>query len=310
MKKILVTWWLWFIWSYFIKLALQKGYYIINIDKKTYASRKDLGFEKNPNYELVEEDICSIKKISDWLDYVVHFAAESHVDNSIETPKKFLDSNIYGVYNMLELIKNSDNNPEFIYISTDEVYWEIISGSFSENSEIKASNVYAATKVAAEQLVFAYWKTNWLKYKICRSTNNYWYWQDAEKLLAKTIKYSLEWKKMTIHWDWKYFREWIYVWDNVAWIFTVLEKWSVGEVYNIWSGVEYDNLTMVKKVLKEIWLAEDFYENVKNRKWQDIRYSLDSSKIRKLWWEPKMLVDDYISIYIDKTKNKDEGRFL
>jgi dTDP-glucose 4,6-dehydratase len=211
---------------------------------------------------------------------------------------------------MLELIKNSDNNPEFIYISTDEVYWEIISGSFSENSEIKASNVYAATKVAAEQLVFAYWKTNWLKYKICRSTNNYWYWQDAEKLLAKTIKYSLEWKKMTIHWDWKYFREWIYVWDNVAWIFTVLEKWSVGEVYNIWSGVEYDNLTMVKKVLKEIWLAEDFYENVKNRKWQDIRYSLDSSKIRKLWWEPKMLVDDYISIYIDKTKNKDEGRFL
>ena len=295
----MVTWWLWFIWSYFIELALDKWYYIINIDKKTYAARNDLDFDSNPNYELIEKDINQLEHLPVNIDYIINFAAESHVDNSITANKIFLDSNIYWVYNLLELVRAKwiDDRPVFLHISTDEVYWDITKWSCNEESTTFASNPYSATKAAAEQLMFAWGRTYGIKYMITRSSNNYWFWQYPEKLIPKTFEFSSKNRKMTIHGSWEYTREWIYAKDNCEWILTVMEKWEIWEIYNISSGVHYTNLDIVKKVLKVVWLSEDFYEHVENRLWQDTRYSIDSSKIMKLWWSPKTSLDEYLIEY-------------
>lgn len=305
-KRIMVTWWLWFIWSYFVELALSKWYHVINVDKKTYAARRDLDFDSNPNYELIDEDICDIKHLPVNIDYIVNFAAESHVDNSIIANKVFLDSNIYWVYNLLELVRSKwvDDRPKFIHISTDEVYWDIDEWTCDENSRTKASNPYSATKAAAEQLIFAWDRTYWIEYIICRSSNNYWYGQYPEKLMPKTIEYLLQDKKMTIHWDGSYKREWTYAGDNVEWIILAMEKWELWEIYNISSWEEHGNLTIVKKILNELAMPDDYFTHVENRIWQDTRYSISSEKIRKLWWEPKMTVDKYIPTYIYKYKEK------
>lgn len=302
--RIMVTWWLWFIGSYFVELALNKWYYVINIDKRTYAARSDLAFDKNPNYELIEEDICTMKHLPVNIDYIVNFAAESHVDNSILANKIFLDSNIYWVYNLLELVRSKwvDDRPKFIHISTDEVYWDIDDWTCDEKSRTKASNPYSATKAAAEQLVFAWWRTYWIQYIICRSSNNYWFWQYPEKLMPKTIEFVLQWKKMTIHWDWSYKREWTYAWDNVEWILLAMEKWILWEIYNISSWEEHSNMTIVKSVLEKLWMPNDFFVHVENRIWQDTRYSISSDKIKELWWKPKMTIDKYLPIYIDNYK--------
>lgn len=303
-KRVLVTGGLGFIGSYFVELLLKKGYYVINVDKVTYAARKDLNFEKYKNYEFIKEDICRLKHLPPNIDYLVNFAAESHVDNSIVANKIFLETNLYGVYNILELLRGKDpaDRPIFIHISTDEVYGDILEGSKSENDMLKPSNPYAATKAAAEQLIFAWGRTYGIKYKICRSSNNYGYGQYPEKLIPKTILYALENKPMTIHGDGSARREWTYVGDNVEGIYLVMEKGHVNEIYNISSGEEYSVLEIVKMVLKEMKKPEDFYVFVEDRPGQDIRYSIDSSKIKKLGWKPKMTLKKYLPIYIKKFK--------
>lgn len=148
----------------------------------TYAARKDLDFNKYQNYEFIEEDICKLKHLPPNINYLVNFAAESHVDNAILSNRVFFESNVYGVYNLLELLRGKDpaDVPIFIHISTDEVYGDIISGSRKETDMLKPSNPYAATKSAAEQLIFAWGRTYGIKYKICRSSNNYGYGQYPE----------------------------------------------------------------------------------------------------------------------------------
>ncbi|MEM2174988.1 MAG: GDP-mannose 4,6-dehydratase [Candidatus Micrarchaeia archaeon] len=305
-KRVLVTGGLGFIGSYFVELLLKKGFYVINVDKVTYAARKDLNFEKYKNYEFIKEDICHLKHLPPNIDYLVNFAAETHVDNSIIANKVFFDTNVYGVYNLLELVRGKDSadRPIFIQISTDEVYGDVLKGSRNEKDLLKPSNPYAATKSAAEQLIFAWGRTYGIKYKICRSSNNYGYGQYPEKLIPKTILYALENKPMTIHGDGSARREWTYVEDNVEGIYLVMEKGEINEIYNISSGEEYSVLEIVKMILKEMKKPEDFYLFVEDRPGQDIRYSLDSSKIRKLGWKPKMTLKKYLPLYIKKFKQE------
>lgn len=308
-KRVLVTGGLGFIGSYFVELLLKKGYYVINVDKVTYAARKDLNFEKYKNYEFIKEDICYLKHLPPNIDYLVNFAAESHVDNSIVANKIFFESNIRGVYNLLELIRGKDpsERPIFIHISTDEVYGDTLSGSKKETDPLKPSNPYAATKAAAEQLIFAWGRTYGIKYKICRSSNNYGWGQYPEKLIPKTIVYALENRKMTIHGDGSARREWTYVMDNVEGIYLVMEKGGLNEIYNISSNEEYSVLEIVKMILKIMKKPDNFYIFVEDRPGQDIRYSIDSTKIRKLGWNPKMTLKKYlpqlIKIYKEKFKN-------
>lgn len=303
-KRIAVTGGLGFIGSWFVELLLKKGYYVINIDKVTYAARQDLNFEKYKNYEFIKEDICHLKHLPPNIDYLVNFAAESHVDNSIVANRIFLESNLYGVYNLLELLRGKDHadRPIFVHISTDEVYGDILEGSRKETDMLKPSNPYAGTKAAAEQLIFAWGRTYGIKYKICRSSNNYGWGQYPEKLIPKTIFYALENKPMTIHGDGSARREWTYVGDNVEGIFLVMEKGKINEIYNISSNEEYSVLEIVKMILKEMGKPENFYVFVEDRPGQDIRYSIDSSKIRKLGWKPKMTLKKYLPIYIKKFK--------
>ena len=297
--KIMVTGGLGFIGSHFIELALSKGFKVINVDKITYASRKDLyHFNKNKNYEFIKKDICDLKKLPDDISHIINFAAESHVDNSIANSFPFIRSNVQGVYNLLELTrkKGKDKSPVFIQISTDEVYGDILSGSFTENDRLSPSNPYSATKAAADNLVAAWARTYGIKYRICRSCNNYGYAQRAEKLIPRTMKLAPKNIKVGVHGSGQYRREWIYVGDNCEAIFLIMDKGKDNEIYNISTGVELTNIEVIKKVLKVVGKPEDFYEFAGDRPGQDVRYSVNYEKIKSLGWKPKMTLGKYLPI--------------
>jgi dTDP-glucose 4,6-dehydratase len=305
-KRILVTGGLGFIGSYFVSLLLEKGYHVINIDKQTYAARKDLDFFKEKNYEYINDDICTMRQIPENIDWVVNFAAETHVDNSILANDVFLQTNIYGVYNLLELIRNrkENNRPKLLHVSTDEVYGDILKGSRRESDILFPSNPYSATKSAAEQLIYAWGRTYGVKYIICRSSNNYGYGQHEEKLIPRTVALTFRDTKMTVHGDGSYCREWTYAGDNCSAILLAIEKGKCGEIYNISSGEMLTNLEIVKKILSVMDKPEDHFEFVQNRTGQDVRYSIDSSKIRELGWKPMIDLKKYLPELIKIYQNR------
>ncbi len=303
-KKIVVTGGLGFIGSNFVELALERGYKVVNIDKVTYAARNDLEFDKNPNYEFIQCDIANLPKLPDGIDCIVNFAAESHVENSINENKVFLQSNIRGVHNILELLRKtpSEKRPLLVHISTDEVYGDMEEGSFNEDDRLNPSNPYSATKAAADQLILGWARTYGIKYRIVRSSNNYGYGQHAEKLIPRTIKLLSKGQKMTVHGDGSYRREWTNVRDNCEAVLLVMEKGKDGEIYNVSTGEYHTNLQVIKMVLKAMELPEDHYVFAPNRPGQDIRYSVDASKVKSLGWQPKMSVEKYIPLYLESAK--------
>lgn len=215
-------------------------------------------------------------------DVVVNFAAESHVDNSIESPRVFFESNTGGVFNLLELIRGKVyNRPLFIQISTDEVYGDIREFSFSEESNSRPSNPYSASKSAAEQFVFAYHKTHGIDYLITRSSNNYGDRQYTEKLIPKIIECVENKTKIPIHGDGSYIRDWIYVKDNVEAIYHLILGGYKNKIFNISADNHLSNLEVVKSICG--WYAIENYldcvEFVKNRMGQDVRYSIDSTRL-------------------------------
>ncbi len=311
-KRIMVTGGLGFIGSYFVQLALDSGYHVFNVDKKTYAARNDLQFEKNVDYEWLNEDICTMSHLPTNIEWIVNFAAETHVDNSILANDVFFQTNVKGVYNLLELIRLKDHGdrPKFLQISTDEVYGDILEGVKIEDDRLKPSNPYAATKSAAEQLLYAWGRTYGIEYIICRSSNNYGFGQHEEKLIPRTIELTLQNKKMTVHGSGSYCREWTYTEDNCEGILLAIEKGKIGEIYNISSGEMETNLEIIKKILSLMGKSEDHLEFVENRVGQDIRYSVDSSKMRKLGWDPKMNLDKYLPKLIKMYEKKYETMLL
>ena len=301
-KRILVTGGLGFIGSYFVKLALESGYHVINVDKKTYAARKDLDFEKNENYEFIHDDICKLSHLPPEIDAIVNFAAESHVDNSITVNEVFFESNVRGVYNLLELIRAKEkmDRPVLLHISTDEVYGTYMEGQAKETDVLNPSVPYSATKAAADQLILAWSFTYDIDYFICRSCNNYGWGQYPEKLFAKTVDHLARGKKMTIHGDGSYSREWLYAEDNCKAILAVLEKGKKREIYNISSNDEHNVIEVVNMIMKEMKKNPDEYiEFIPNRWGQDRRYSVNTDKIRALGWSPTIKIEDYVPTYID-----------
>ena len=221
-QHILVTGGLGFIGSHFVDKCLSMGHFVTNIDKVTYASNTNLNFGKN--YQFIKKDICDLKEIPS-CDIIVNFAAESHVDNSITQSLNFLNSNVKGVYNILEIIKNNkiksalsaqkNKVPLFMQISTDEVFGDIEIGFFKEEDGHRASNPYSATKSAAEQIVFAWSRTYDIPFLMTRTTNNYGKRQHVEKLIPCAISKILSGQKVPIHGSGSYIRNWIHVEDNV-----------------------------------------------------------------------------------------------
>jgi len=299
-RHFLVTGGLGFIGSHFIEKCLSLGHFVTNIDKVTYASNTNLKFEKH--YRFIKKDICDLKEIP-MCDIIVNFAAESHVDNSITESFNFLNSNVKGVYNLLEIIKNNKLRssltaqkyvcPIFMQISTDEVFGDIDEGFFLEDDRHKASNPYSATKSAAEQIVFAWSRTYDIPFLMTRTTNNYGKHQHPEKLIPCAITKLLTGKKVPIHGNGSYIRNWIHVEDNVDAILTVINNGVLNEVYHIASNEEYNVNQIVGKVCDALRL--DFNDNTdfsSDRAGADLRYALNCDKIKQLGWSQQRNLTD------------------
>jgi len=292
--RILVAGGLGFIGTNFIRYLLSEDprVKIVNVDKMGFGSNpKNLEDLRNlANYKFVKGDISNpdiVDSLIKNVDAVVNFAAETHVDRSIKNPQSFVQSNILGTFTLLESIRKHNHSVNFVQISTDEVYGEIQRGSFRELDRVNPSNPYSASKASADMLCLAYHRTYGLDVKITRCTNNFGPYQFPEKLIPKTIIRALKNLPVPIYGTGVNIRDWIYVIDHCEAVRLVLEKGRAGEIYNISSGNEISNIEVVRKILRYLGKDEDLISFVEDRPGHDLRYSLDSSKIRsELGWKP------------------------
>jgi len=298
--KVLITGGLGFIGSNFIIKIMKKypAWKIINVDAKLSGSNKDnlKEIKNKKNYLFVKGNITNQKlmdKLISKVDLVINFAAESHVDRSINNPKPFIQSNIIGVYTILESVKKF--NKKLIQISTDEVFGSLKKNSATENFQYNPSSPYAASKASAELLIKSYIMTFGCKVIITRCTNNYGPKQDTEKLIPKIISLAKKNKKIPIYGNGKNVRDWIFVEDHCDGIIDVLLKGKSGESYNISASNEINNLKIVNKILKLMDKPKTLVKFTKDRPGHDFRYSLDSSKIENdLRWKIKYDFDEGI----------------
>ncbi len=313
MRKIIVTGGLGFIGSNLVNFLLKRKFYVINIDKRTYSSNlyNIKEFQKSRNYKFIKLDIKSNKLIKILLKYkplgIFNLAAETHVDRSIDNPESFIQSNIVGVYNLLECFKKFSKkySSKLIHISTDEVYGDILRGRSDEKYPYQPSSPYAASKASSDHLVSSYVRTYNLPAVVTNCSNNYGPRQHPEKLIPKLIYNILNNKVLPIYGKGKNSREWIYVDDHCEALFKVLKMGKVGEFYNIGSNYNLNNIDVVKKLLRvarsKIRIGRNVkIKYVKDRPGHDIRYALDSSKIKnKLKWKPKTSFNDGIAKTFD-----------
>lgn len=292
---LLVTGGLGFIGSNFIRDVLERhgDWEIVNIDALKYGSNRDnlKDLEKDERYSFVQGDISDPDLISKMIagrDAVVNFAAETHVDRSISNPGSFLQSNVMGVFNILEAIRKVNPKIRFVQISTDETYGDTVEGSFTERDMLKPSSPYSASKAAGDVYVLAYARTYGLQAMVTRCTNNYGPYQFPEKLIPKAVLRALRSLKIPIYGTGKNVRDWIYVLDHCRAVERVVEDGVGGEIYNISTGEEKTNLDVVGKILEILGKDSNSLEFVEDRPGHDLRYSLDSSKIRdELGWRPR-----------------------
>jgi len=302
MKTILVTGGCGFIGSNFVKLLVaQGGYRVINLDKLTYAGNlENVADVEREHYRFVKGDICDRALLDNLVEVekpwaIVNFAAESHVDRSILDPSPFLQTNIAGVQALLEAIRKHSVE-RFLHISTDEVYGDKDGKEpASEESPLLPSSPYAATKAAADLLCFSYRRTYDLPVMITRSSNNYGPYQFPEKLIPLFIRNALNDSDLPVYGDGRQIRDWLHVEDNCRAIFLILEKGQIGCIYNIGTGEERTNLTVVESICAAIAERTDRdlqelkkrIRYVSDRPGHDRRYALDVSKVRAgVGWKP------------------------
>ncbi len=293
--KLLITGGAGFIGSNFIHYTLKhhKKDEVVNFDKLTYCGNLEnlRDIETDPRYKFIKGDICDAKLVEKVFqkekpDFILNFAAETHVDRSIKNPKNFTQKNILGTHTLLEASRKY-NIKKFLQISTDEVYGSIKKGKFKEIDSLLPNSPYAASKAGADLLVRSYYKTFNLPILITRSSNNFGPYQYPEKLIPLFITNILQGKKVPLYGTGLNVRDWIYVLDNCAGIDIVLRKGKIGEIYNIGGGNEKTNLEIARIILKELGKDESWIEYVKDRPGHDFRYALDTRKIMKLGWRPK-----------------------
>jgi dTDP-glucose 4,6-dehydratase len=292
-KTLLVTGGAGFIGSNFIHHIAENhtGYRIINLDKLTYAGNLEnlRDMEGNPNYEFIKGDIADRQLVdnifkSNIIDAVVNFAAESHVDRSIEDPGIFIQTDIYGTYVLLEAMREYEGGI-FLQISTDEVYGSIEFGSSKESDILKPNSPYSASKAGAEMIVRSFYKTYGVPIIITRTSNNFGPYQHPEKLIPLFITDLIDDKKVPLYGDGMNIRDWIYVDDNCASLDLILHNGEIGEIYNIGAGNEKPNIWITWKILELLGKTEDMIKPVQDRLGHDRRYSLDCSKLKKeLGW--------------------------
>lgn len=305
--NLLVTGGLGFIGSNFIRLMLNRhdDCRILNLDAQGFGSNiQNLAdYKDERRYTFFRGDIADSSLVSSLVekaDLVVNFTAETHVDRSISRPDSFLHSNVNGVFCLLEAIRDHNPSVRYVQISTDEVYGDILRGSSTEDSTLRPSSPYSASKAAGDVFVLAYARTYGLEAMITRCTNNYGPYQFPEKLIPKTIIRAKEGLKIPIYGTGENVRDWIYVTDHCRAVEQVLNRGRRGEIYNISAGEERTNLFIAKFILEMLGKSEDQIEFVEDRPGHDARYSLDSSRIRKeLGWRPERSFEEGLQTTVE-----------
>lgn len=312
MKKVVyVTGCLGFIGSYVTRACLNKGWYVKGVDSMTYAANKSIltEFKQHDKFTFVHCDINDLKFLYE-CDYIINTAAETHVGNSIANSDDFVNSNINGVHNLLELIKNyrqeTNKKPTLLHFSTDEVYGDIIEGAHTETDLLKPSNPYSATKAAADMLILAWNRTYGIPYIIVRPTNNYGIGQYVEKLIPKACKYMLLNKKLPLHNKGTPIRNWLHAEDTAQAVIAIIENGVANQIFNINGNYEQSNFEIFTKIVKEYGIndIDSCIDFSYNREGQDLRYALDDSKLRSIGWEPKAVFDEQLPKIIKYYKQK------
>lgn len=311
--RILVTGGAGFMGSDFIRFVLSEHPEdeVLNYDKLTYAGNLAnlASVADNSRYHFVQADICdalAVKRaIQDFQpDVIVNYAAETHVDRSIHDPEAFLRTDVMGTHLLLEAMRASKVS-RFLHISTDEVFGSLAEGEASEEYPFRPTSPYSASKAAAEHLIMAYWHTYETPVLITHATNNYGWHHYPEKVIPLFITNLLEGKKVPLYGEGKNVREWLFVRDHSRAVDLVLRKGDLGQSYNIGSGERITNLELTSELLKQLGKGEESIERVKDRPGHDLRYALNSEKLRNLGWKPSYTFQDGIQETVEWYKKNE-----
>lgn len=306
-RVVYVTGCLGFIGLHVTRACLAAGYRVIGVDRCTYASNDWAldEFRDHPNFLWQHQDINDLNRLVD-CDYIINLAAETHVDNSIMSSAVFMHTNVNGVHHLLELVRALPRyrRPIFLHVSTDEVYGDIDIGSHAEQHLLRPSNPYSASKAAADMLIMAWTRTYGIQHVILRPTNNYGIGQYVEKLIPKSVKYLQMGRKIDLHDRGEPKRTWLHATDTARAVLTVVESQTYNEIYNISGSIELANKEVIKKILN-IYHGENKdhcwqdYIVDSERQGQDVRYSIDDSKLRALGWRPQQDFDLALTHIVD-----------
>jgi dTDP-glucose 4,6-dehydratase len=310
MKIVYVTGCLGFIGSYVTRKCLQRGWMVYGIDKCTYVANRGLleEFDQYENFTFLEKDIKDLDHLYD-CDYIINTAAESHVGNSIIDSEHFISSNIMGVRNLLDLVRNKPINcnrrPIMFHFSTDEVYGDIVEGEHTEEHLLHPSNPYSAAKAAADMLVLAWARTYNVEYIILRPTNNYGIGQYPEKLIPLSVKNMMRGLKIRLHNNGTPIRNWLHADDTAEAVMAIIDSGNVNEIYNVAGGFEQTNAETVRKIITAHHSTDNWQQYVDfsySRQGQDVRYALNDDKLRSLGWKPKKIFDEEIASIVEHYK--------
>ena len=301
--RLLITGGAGFIGCNFVRHVLEAhpGYEVVVLDKLTYAGRRENLTDILKDITFVHGDICNRDDVYDALkdcDTVVNFAAETHVDRSINDADAFVRTNVLGTHTLLEAARKL-NLQKFVQIGTDEVYGSAESGSFIESDPLNPSSPYSASKAGADLMAHAYFATYGLPVSITRSSNNFGPYQYPEKLIPFFILRAMRDEKLPVYGSGLNVRDWLYVRDNCSAIDMVLHKGQPGEIYNIGAANELTNLNITKMILSHLKKPESLIEHVTDRLGHDFRYSINSSKIRALGWKPERSFESALQDTVD-----------
>ena len=315
MKIVYITGCLGFIGSHLTRKVLKMGWIVMGVDKCTYAANKEnlVEFCSHKNFTFLQKDINDLESLYE-CDYVINVAAETHVGNSIVKNDHFIKTNVLGVSHLLNLIKDSrvdaDKMPVFFHFSTDEVYGDILSGSHNENDNLVPSNPYSATKASADMHILAWARTYKIPFIIIRPTNNYGPGQYIEKLIPKCCKYLQLGKKLALHNRGRSYRTWLHASDTANAVIKIIDSGVKNDIFNVSSQFELPNIDVCNTLAKFYYPdAEDFdqfWDFSYERPGQDLRYSLNDTKLRSLGWKEEAVFEEEIS----KIANYYKGRFI
>jgi len=315
MKLVVITGCLGLIGSYVTAQCLERGWKVYGVDSMTYASNPQFLelFKQNPNFKFMRGDITHLKSLPD-CDYVINLAAESHVGNSIIESESFLQTNVMGVKNLLDLIRRKPANvcdrPILFHFSTDEVYGDITDGEHIETDILKPSNPYSASKAAADMLILAWARTYGINYLILRPTNNYGIGQYPEKLIPVTVKLLMRNRQIKLHNKGEPIRNWLHGYDTAQAVLTLIDRGVTNEIYNVAGGFEQKNIDTVKHIF-DCYFKEEAkdidYDKLLDlsfaREGQDVRYALNDQKLRNLGWSPVKKFNEEIETIVEYYRN-------